>query len=679
MGISGLIPFLEKASKPVDIRELQGTSVAVDSYCWLHKGVFACAEKLVRGEDTDIYIQYCLKFVEMLKRHKIKVIMVFDGRHLPAKAETERKRREARQESKKLAKEYLRQNDIEKARSHMRRAVDVTHEMALRLIKACRERNVDCIVAPYEADAQMAWLNKQGLAEYIITEDSDLTLFGALRVLFKLDLQGNALLVESNKLHLAMGCKPEKYTFDKFLRMCILSGCDYLDSLQGIGLKKACKFIMTTEEDDMTKALKKMPQYLKMRQLEVTDKYIENFLKAEATFKHMYIYNPLKKRMERLHDLDVFGTDEKHCSNAGSLLDDEDLAFQLALGNLNPFTLQKMDDWHPEKSWSNTGSKSRHPSIWKSSISSIQNNDSTSNDKYKGALLPFKKIEYKNMAETELQEQLSQENSKLEEAEVFSIYNLGISNRKRKRVSSDSSDDTEQPSQESVKTPSKSHNPFAVSYVPTEDKPNSPVCTNRSLLKVLSPHKNQTEPKNNKICVDIKSRFFAQNIKRVSKKPFAARDLTEDMTKIEEKSQSSVAIKKDLYNDLSPQAKADIHKNKISNLENKMDQVSSDGTAVINDTVVTNITSVVKRKEIIEILSDLEEDNLSHSSYTQTTLYSTQSSSNSLVNSQKCLGLAKPKKKTNLSTKGNKSVKSDSKQPKLSMFGFQKRPTLKKI
>lgn len=138
MGISGLIPFLENASKSVNMRDLQGSSVAVDSYCWLHRGIFACAEKLVRGEHTDVYLNYCMKFVEMLTSYNIKVIMVFDGRHLPAKAETERRRRESRQESKRLAKEYLRKNDMEKARSHMRRAVDVTHEMALRLIKSCR-------------------------------------------------------------------------------------------------------------------------------------------------------------------------------------------------------------------------------------------------------------------------------------------------------------------------------------------------------------------------------------------------------------------------------------------------------------------------------------------------------------------------------------------------------------
>jgi hypothetical protein len=28
------------------------------------------------------------------------------------------------------------------------------------LLQACRERNVDCIVAPYEADSQLAFLNR---------------------------------------------------------------------------------------------------------------------------------------------------------------------------------------------------------------------------------------------------------------------------------------------------------------------------------------------------------------------------------------------------------------------------------------------------------------------------------------------------------------------------------------
>lgn len=36
------------------------------------------------------------------------------------------------------------------------------------------------------------------------------------------------------------------------------------------------------------------------------------------------------------------------CVNAGELLDSK-VAFQLALGNIDPFTLKKMDNWHPDE------------------------------------------------------------------------------------------------------------------------------------------------------------------------------------------------------------------------------------------------------------------------------------------------------------------------------------------
>jgi len=66
-----------------------------------------------------------------------------------------------------------------------------------------------------------------------------------------MDLAGNGLLVEQERLHLAMGTPPEKFSFDKFRYMCILSGCDYLPSLPGIGLSKACKFITRTVDADI--------------------------------------------------------------------------------------------------------------------------------------------------------------------------------------------------------------------------------------------------------------------------------------------------------------------------------------------------------------------------------------------------------------------------------------------
>lgn len=207
---------------------------------------------------------------------------------------------------------------------------------------------INSLFQPYEADAQLAYLNKIGLADYVITEDSDLTLFGCQKILFKLDLNGNCTLVDADKFHLAMDCRQDKFSMDKFRLMCVLSGCDYCDSLPGIGLAKACKFVMKTEEENLMRALDKIPAYLNMRQLNVTEVYKSNVIKAIATFLHMVVFDPRSRRQVRLNEIEELGTDIRYCCNAGVILEGKE-ALNLAVGNLNPFTMETLDKWHPDQ------------------------------------------------------------------------------------------------------------------------------------------------------------------------------------------------------------------------------------------------------------------------------------------------------------------------------------------
>jgi exonuclease 1 len=50
--------------------------------------------------------------------------------------------------------------------------------------------NVQFIVAPYEADSQLTYMFNEGLIDFVITEDSDLLVFGATKVFFKMDPHG---------------------------------------------------------------------------------------------------------------------------------------------------------------------------------------------------------------------------------------------------------------------------------------------------------------------------------------------------------------------------------------------------------------------------------------------------------------------------------------------------------
>ena len=45
-----------------------------------------------------------------------------------------------------------------------------------------KAEQVPYVVAPYEADAQLAYLEKEGIVDGIITEDSDLLVFGCKNV-----------------------------------------------------------------------------------------------------------------------------------------------------------------------------------------------------------------------------------------------------------------------------------------------------------------------------------------------------------------------------------------------------------------------------------------------------------------------------------------------------------------
>ena len=369
MGITGLLPFLKNASKPVHVKEISHSVVAIDVYCWLHKGAFGCAEKLVQGQPTVGYILYTMKYLDMLLHHNIKPVLVFDGRHLPSKAGTEKKRRENRQKYKAMALQHLRDGDVSKAGECMRRCIDITPQMAREVIKACQERNIDCIVAPHEADAQLAWLNLNGVAHYVITEDSDLTLFGCDKIIFKLDLQGHGVLYEKSKLPLTFGKQASSFDFDKFRHMCIMSGCDYLPSLPGIGLGKAHKFWGRVMNPNLKQVLPKIPSYLNMHNVKVTQEYIDGFIQANRTFLHQIVFDVRERKLKPLNPYPEHEClDREDLSFAGTLLEDE-VALQLSLGNLDLNGLEKVCNFDPDgnhESGDNStyGKRAKHHSIW---------------------------------------------------------------------------------------------------------------------------------------------------------------------------------------------------------------------------------------------------------------------------------------------------------------------------
>ena len=76
-----------------------------------------------------------MKYVDLLLYHDIKPILVFDGRNLPSKSETEKKRRENRRSNREKAVKLLAEGNAREAREYFQRCVDVTPTMARKLFE----------------------------------------------------------------------------------------------------------------------------------------------------------------------------------------------------------------------------------------------------------------------------------------------------------------------------------------------------------------------------------------------------------------------------------------------------------------------------------------------------------------------------------------------------------------
>lgn len=74
-----------------------------------------------------------------------------------------------------------------------------------------------------------------------------------------MNANGDGVLLDASKLPQCMGIAPKQFQFNRFRWMCIMSGCDYLPSLPGIGLGRAKKVFVDGKYEDITQVSNEMP------------------------------------------------------------------------------------------------------------------------------------------------------------------------------------------------------------------------------------------------------------------------------------------------------------------------------------------------------------------------------------------------------------------------------------
>lgn len=209
----------------ISIRQADGAGVLTDS----------------NGEATSHIIGMFYRTIRMMA-NGIKPVFVFDGKPPALKGGELAKRSQRAQEARASAQEAAEAGDMETAERMARRTTRVTREQNEDIKRLCRLMGVPVVEAPGEAEAQCAALVKAGLVWATGSEDMDSLTLGSGVLLRHLNF------AESRKMpileiHLDRVLAGLGFTMAQFVDLCILLGCDYCDTIKGIGRVNAVKLM----------------------------------------------------------------------------------------------------------------------------------------------------------------------------------------------------------------------------------------------------------------------------------------------------------------------------------------------------------------------------------------------------------------------------------------------------
>lgn len=256
MGIKGLMKFLQDAA-PKAVREMHGPEaytgrvIAIDASMCLyqflimiresHSGAYANLMNS-EGQVTSHIVGFLSRTIRLMEAG-IKPVYVFDGAPPELKLKELEARRSRRADAEHALEEALEAGDEEKVLQKTKMTVKVTPEQTNQTKKLLRLMGVPIVEAPSEAEATCAGLCKAGKVHAAATEDADCLTFGT-RLLIRNLLAAEAQKKQIYEVNLAVALEQLDITMDQFIDFCILCGCDYTESLKGIGPQTAIRLVL---------------------------------------------------------------------------------------------------------------------------------------------------------------------------------------------------------------------------------------------------------------------------------------------------------------------------------------------------------------------------------------------------------------------------------------------------
>lgn len=268
MGIKGLAKLLSDEApdciREVELKSLHGRKIAIDASMAIYQFLIAvrsggpnhAATMLTNADgETTSHIQGMFNRTIRFMTEGLKPCFVFDGKPPQIKSGELAKRREKRKKAQEELQKATEDGNVEEQDKQSKRLVRAGHKENEDCKRLLRLMGVPVILAPCEAEAQASALCKAGLVYATGTEDMDALTFQTPVLVRKMTFanQSKSMVQTMNYKKAIEGLE---LTHAQFVDLCILLGCDYCDSIKGVGPKTALKLIR--EHKDIETILKNL-------------------------------------------------------------------------------------------------------------------------------------------------------------------------------------------------------------------------------------------------------------------------------------------------------------------------------------------------------------------------------------------------------------------------------------
>ena len=272
MGIKNLTSFLlehcPEAIRQSHLSDFKGSKCAIDVSIFLYRFKYK-GNKLIP------------KFFEQINRLRINditPIYIFDGPPPEQKSDVINNRKN---------KLICKQNKIDELKKEINETVDpikineIENKINLidnKIISITKDDiyhvkylfdllNIKYIQANGEADLLCSNLCKNNIVEFVISEDMDLLTSGTKLLVRDFNINNNKITLYNLQTILTK----LEISYEKWVELCIMFGCDYLKRINGIGPKKSLKYIKNYN------TIIEIINTLKSNNICVDDKYLEDF------------------------------------------------------------------------------------------------------------------------------------------------------------------------------------------------------------------------------------------------------------------------------------------------------------------------------------------------------------------------------------------------------------------